>query len=109
MTTDRLFLTPEHEIFRDQVRRFALREIAPHADAWDEAGEFPRDLYRRAAAIGILGVGFPEDYGGVPGDRFHKIIVQQELARGGSGGTAAGLMSHSISMPAVAEAGSEVL
>ena len=47
----------------DTVTRFARTEIAPHVDAWDAAGEFPRSLYRRAADLGLLGLGYPEQYG----------------------------------------------
>ena len=43
----------------DTVTRFARNEIAPHVDAWDAAGEFPRSLYRRAADLGLLGLGYP--------------------------------------------------
>ena len=57
-----------HAAFRDTLRRFVEREIAPFVDAWDEAEEFPRELYRKAADVGLLGLGFPEEYGGVPGD-----------------------------------------
>lgn len=99
------YYTPEHEAFRATLRRFVEKEIAPFADAWDEAGEFPRELYKKAAAIGLLGLGFPEEFGGVPGDRFHAIIAAQELARAGSGGVAAGLMSHTIGAPPVAKLG----
>ena len=45
-------LTAEHEALRDTMRRFVAREIAPHAAAWDEAEEFPRELYRKAARRG---------------------------------------------------------
>jgi acyl-CoA dehydrogenase len=100
------FYTAEHEAFREQVRRFVAREITPFVDAWDEAGEFPRALYERAAAVGLLGLGFPEEYGGVPGDRFHGIIAGQELARCGSGGVCASLMSHTIGAPPVVRLGS---
>ena len=103
------FYTEEHEAFRDQLRRFTAREITPHAEAWDEAGRVPREVFVRAAAIGILGVGFPAEYGGSPVDRFFRIIVQQELARGGSGGAVAALLGHGISMPMIAAAGSEAL
>src|SRR5262245_55841984 len=54
------FYREEHEAFRQVLRRFVETTIAPHIDAWDEAGEFPRSLYRGAAEIGLLGVGFPE-------------------------------------------------
>src|SRR5687767_13495153 len=54
------FYTPEHEAFRATVRRFVDREIMPHVDTWDEAEEFPRELYKRASAAGLLQLGFPE-------------------------------------------------
>ncbi|WP_341908928.1 acyl-CoA dehydrogenase family protein [Ferrovibrio terrae] len=103
------YYTPDHEAFRDQLRRFVAKEIAPFADQWDEAGEFPRDLYRKAAAIGLLQLNFPEEVGGVPADRFYGIIAGQELARGGSGGVAASLMSHTIGCPPIAKLGSDHL
>jgi acyl-CoA dehydrogenase len=81
------FYGPEHEAFRATIRRFVEREIEPHASAWDEAGEFPRELYARAADVGLLGLGFPEEYGGIPGDRFMKILATQEFARAASAGS----------------------
>ena len=59
------FYTEEHEAFREVVRRFVEKEIEPYAHEWDEAGEFPRVLYEKAAAIGLLGLGFPERSGGI--------------------------------------------
>ena len=99
--------SPEHEAFRDALRDFVSREITPHVAAWDEAGGFPRDLYHRAAALGILGLGYPEAYGGTPGDVFHQIILSEEMARCGSGGVVASLLSHSIGLPPIARHGSE--
>ena len=96
------FYTAEHEVFRDVVRRFVEKEIAPFAHEWDEAGEFPRTLYEKAAQIGLLGLGFPEEYGGVPADQFMKIVASQELARAGAGGISASLMSHTIGSPPIA-------
>ena len=58
------FYTEEHEAFRRTVRRFVERELMPHVDQWDEAEEFPRELYRKASAAGLLQLGFPEEYGG---------------------------------------------
>jgi len=103
------YYTPEHEAFREQVRRFVAREITPHASAWDEAGTFPRELYAKAAEVGLLGLGFPEEYGGIPADRFHGIIAGQELARCGAGGICASLMSHTIGAPPIARLGSPEL
>ncbi len=98
------FYTEEHEAFREVVRRFVEKEIEPYAHAWDEAGEFPRVLYEKAAAIGLLGLGFPEQYGGIPADQFMKIAASQELARAGAGGIGASLMSHTIGSPPIARA-----
>jgi len=103
------FYSAEHFAFRDVVRRFVEREIEPHAHAWDEAGEFPRALYEKAAEIGLLGLGFPEEYGGTQVDRFMWIVAVQELARAGAGGVSAGLNSHSIGAPPIARAGSAAL
>jgi len=101
------FYTPSHEEFRATIRRFVEQVIAPHVDEWDEAEEFPRELYKQAADVGLLGVGFPEEYGGTPADLFYAIIAGQELARAGSGGILASLMSHGIGSPPIARLGSE--
>ncbi|ADU97973.1 acyl-CoA dehydrogenase [Alicycliphilus denitrificans] len=101
--------TAEHETLRATVRRFFEKEVAPHVSAWDEAGGFPRDLYRKAAEAGLLQLGFPEAYGGVECDAFHRMILFEERAWGGSGGVASGLFSHTIGAPPIAVAGSEAL
>ena len=98
------FYTEDHEAFRDVMRSFVSREIEPYASQWDEAGEFPRELYQKAAAIGLLALGFPEECGGVPADQFMKIVASQELARAGAGGISASLMSHTIGSPPIARA-----
>jgi len=101
---------PEHLAFRDTVRRFVAREIAPHVRDWDEAESFPRSLYRRAAEAGLLGLGFPEEYGGFAGaDAFHRLVASLELAQCGSGGIVASLMSHTIGAPPVLALGSAEL
>ena len=99
-------LRPEHEAMRETMRRFVAREIMPHAAAWDEAGEFPRTLYHKAAAAGLLGIGFPEEYGGTPADLFTHVILAEEIALAGVGGVHAGLFSHQIGAPPIARAGS---
>lgn len=100
------FYTSDHEAFRDVVRRFVRAEIEPFAHEWDEAGTFPRELYEKAAAIGLLGLGFPEEYGGTSNDRFMWLVAVQELARAGAGGVSASLKSNSIGAPPIANAGS---
>ena len=102
-------ITEEHEAYRQTVRRFVEREILPHASKWDEAGEFPRELYKKAAAAGLLGLGFPEEYGGTPADYFFRIVSAEEFARAGTGGLSASLFSHTIGAPPIAAVGSEEL
>ena len=103
------FYQPEHEAFRETLRRFVSKEIEPYADAWDEAETFPRELYRRAGEIGLLGVGFPEEYGGTGRDLFLEIVAFQEMARCGVGGICASLVSHRIGAPPIVNRGSEQL
>jgi acyl-CoA dehydrogenase len=103
------YYTAEHEAFRDQVRRFVAREITPYADQWDEAEEFPRELYRKASQLGLLQLGFPEEYGGVSSDGFFGVILSEELAQAGCGGVSASLMSHTIGAPPIARLGHEAM
>ena len=103
------YFSAEHEAFRATVRRFVDAEIAPHAHAWDEAGTFPRELYRKAAAVGITGVGYPEALGGTPADIFYGIAAAEEIARAGCGGVQASLGSHGIALPPIVAHGSEAL
>ncbi len=101
------FYSDEHREFRVVLDRFVAKEITPYVHEWDEAEEFPRDLYRKAADVGILGAGFPEEYGGIGTDAFLRIIIHQALARAGSGGVSAGVISSYISMPVVLHHGTE--
>ena len=96
-----------HDMVRRTIKSFVEKEIAPFVDEWEEAGEFPRALYKKAADVGILGAGYPEEYGGTPGDIFFQIAVTQELMRGGSGGVVAGLGSLGIALPAILRHGTE--
>ncbi len=104
-------ITPEHAAWRTQLRRFIDTEIMPHADAWDEAGHIPIELWPKAAAIGLLGLGYPEKYGGTREgiDSWHSWITQEELARIGAGGIPASLMVHGIGLPPVINWGSEAM
>jgi acyl-CoA dehydrogenase len=94
----------------DTLTRFSKREIEPNIHAWDEAGEFPRSLYLRAAELGLLGMGYPEHLGGSPATWRMRNTVSQQLSRtGGSGGLLASLFSHNIGLPPVLRFGSETL
>jgi acyl-CoA dehydrogenase len=103
------YFTPEHEQFRAGLRDFISREITPFVAEWDEAETFPRELYARAAALGVQGLGYPEAYGGTPADVFFQLIVAEEFARCGGGGIQASMNSHSIALPPILHAGSEEL
>lgn len=96
------YFDPSHQMVRDSVRRFVEREILPDINAWEEAESFPRELYLKAGAAGILGIGYPEALGGThEGDLFAKIAASEELMRCGSGGLVAGLGSLDIGLPPV--------
>lgn len=99
-----------HTAFRDQARRFTEQAIAPNIDAWEAAGRLPADVYVQAADAGLLGIGYPEEYGGMPApDTFFEIILIDELCRAGSGGLIASLMSLGIAIPPIVALGSAEL
>ncbi|MDX6638399.1 MAG: acyl-CoA dehydrogenase [Solirubrobacterales bacterium] len=85
----------EHEALRETIGRWVRDEIAPNVDAWEEAREFPRELYLRAGELGFLGLKYPEELGGQGGDYVHDAVWAEELAyAGASGGVGAGLGAH---------------
>jgi acyl-CoA dehydrogenase len=103
-----LFETDEHRALREQARRWAATEIRPHAHQWEEAGLFPRELYRNAAEAGLLGIGYPEAHGGSGGDLTHVCVAQEEMVLAGtSAGTVAGLGIHGIALPPILATGTE--
>jgi acyl-CoA dehydrogenase len=95
---ERALLPPfgdEHEQLRETISRWVHEEIAPNLDAWEEAREFPRELFKRAAELGFLGLKYPEELGGQGGDYIHDAVWAEELAAAGAGGgVAAGLGAH---------------
>jgi acyl-CoA dehydrogenase len=87
--------TDEHEQLRETVGRFVRSEIAPHVDEWEQAREFPRELFERCGELGFLGLKYPEELGGQGGDYVHDAVWIEELSRSGaSGGVGAGLGGH---------------
>ena len=97
----------ETEALRAQIRRFCEKEILPHMEAWEEAGEMPRSVYQAAAEAGLLGLSFPEEYGGSGGDILHYCMVREELAATGATGVRVALMAHGIGLPPILNLGSE--
>ena len=104
-------LTPEHHEWRAQLRRFFDREVIPYAEDWDENGCIPDELWTKSAEVGLLGLGYPEEFGGVSEgiDIWHGIILNEEMARIAVGGVAATLMVHGIGLPPVINFGSEAI
>jgi acyl-CoA dehydrogenase len=84
----------EHEPLRQSVRGFIERELAPHAQQWEDDRWFSDDVFPKLAAQGLLGLKYPEEYGGQGGDYLHEAVLCEEMARIGSGGTAAGIGAH---------------
>ncbi|MGC1469475.1 MAG: acyl-CoA dehydrogenase family protein, partial [Sphingorhabdus sp.] len=101
-----------HEAVCDTVRRFVAREITPNVDAWEAAGELPRELHKKAAEAGILGLGYPAEFGGTGSngfDIFHSLVQSEEMCRPGAGGIPASLMTHGIGLPPILALGSEAM
>jgi acyl-CoA dehydrogenase len=88
----RTLFAPEHDLFRDTVRRFIAKEIAPFHAEWEEAGIVPRELWQKAGAAGLLCCSVPEAYGGPGADYLYDVVVFEEMARGGF--TGPGFMIH---------------
>jgi len=80
------YFTEEHEMFRKTVRDFVQKELAPHAEEWDKAEEFPRDVFKRMGELGFLGIRYPEEYGGAGLDYFYSVVFAEELAGCGLAG-----------------------
>jgi acyl-CoA dehydrogenase len=77
----RTIFDDDHELFREQVRRFVEAEVAPKVAEWNAAGTSDRETWRKAGAAGLLGAGAPEEYGGSGGTFLHDAIVMEEFAR----------------------------
>src|SRR5882762_9446435 len=82
----------DHEAFRDMVRKFIAKEIAPHHATWEHEGIVPRELWLKAGAAGMLCCTIPEEYGGIGADYLFDVVVFEEMAR--SGFTGPGFLIH---------------
>ena len=80
--------TEEHEMFRKTVRDYVRKELAPHAEEWIEAEEFPLEVFKRMGELGFLGIRYPEEYGGSDLDYFYSVVFAEELSGCGLGGLA---------------------
>jgi alkylation response protein AidB-like acyl-CoA dehydrogenase len=99
--------TEEHEALRESIRAFVVRELAPHAEEWEEA-TFPDSVFRRMGELGLLGLSMPERYGGQGGDYFCNLVLAEELSHSGSGGLAMGVTVHTdMATPPILQFGTE--
>ena len=85
-TMPRRLFSPEHDMFRDQVRRFIDAEVLPYHDHWDEEGVVSREVWEKAGAAGMLCPTVPEEYGGAGADYLFSVVVMEEMARVGASG-----------------------
>ena len=103
----RTLFEEEHELFREQVRRFAEREVAPHFRDWEKAGITPKEFWRKAGEAGVLCTTIPTEYGGGGGSFLHACVVTEEMARVGA---STGIPVHSdMVSPYLMHYGSEAL
>jgi acyl-CoA dehydrogenase len=99
-------VSDHQDALRRTVRAFTEREIGPHLDEWERAGEVPRDLHVAAAKLGLVGVGFPEAVGGAGGDYTDVVAMTEAFCEAGaSSGLLAALFTSGIAVPHIAAAG----
>jgi acyl-CoA dehydrogenase len=100
--------TDEHRQLRDSIRRFVAGELRPHVTEWEDAEWFPNEVFTRMAELGLLGLKYPEQYGGQGGDYVHDAVLVEELTGAGSGGLSAGVGAHiGIATPPIWKFGTE--
>src|ERR1700692_3928660 len=99
--------TDEHEQLRESIRNFATKELAPHADEWEET-TFPDSVFPRMGELGFLGLDKPEAYGGQGGDYYTALVLAEEVTNGNSGGLGRGIaVPADMAMPPILAFGSE--
>jgi alkylation response protein AidB-like acyl-CoA dehydrogenase len=99
--------TDEHEALRESIRRFAVKELAPHAEEWEET-TFPDSVFARMGELGFLGLDKPEEYGGQGGDYYSSLVLAEEIVHGQSGGLAMAVaVQTDMAMPPILAFGSE--
>jgi acyl-CoA dehydrogenase len=104
----RTLFRPEHETFRDSVRRFMQEEVAPHDERWQEQGFVDKEVWRKAGANGFLCASMPEAYGGAGADRLYSVVLMEEQARANNSSLGWGLHSEIVA-PYLLRYGSEAL
>ncbi|MEA2406215.1 MAG: citronellyl-CoA dehydrogenase, partial [Thermoleophilaceae bacterium] len=99
--------TEEHDQLRESIRAFVTKELAPHAEEWEET-TFPDSVFTRMGELGFLGLSYPEEYGGQGGDYYCNLVLAEEIVHANSGGLAMGVAVHTdMATPPVWKFGTE--
>ena len=104
----RTLFAPEHETFRDSVRRFMQEEVVPHDERWQEQGYADKEVWRKAGANGFLCPTMPPEYGGSGADKLYSVVLMEEQARANNSTLGFGLHSEIVA-PYLLAYGSEAL
>lgn len=100
--------SPEHDELRASVRAFVETELAPHANEWEANKDFPDWVFKRMGDLGLLGLGYPEEYGGAGGDYLCNVVLAEEMTRCNSGGVAMAIaVQTDMAVPPVFKFGTE--
>jgi acyl-CoA dehydrogenase len=91
---DSIYLTPEHELLREQIARFIAREVEPHALAWEEAGFTPREVLRKMGDAGLLGLMYGSEHGGAEADALTNLVFAEALSQSTFGGFIITVLVH---------------
>jgi acyl-CoA dehydrogenase len=91
---ENIYLTPEHELLREQIARFVAREVEPHALAWEEAGSTPREVLRKLGQAGLLGLMYEEQHGGGGADALTNVVFAEALSQSTFGGFIITVLVH---------------
>jgi acyl-CoA dehydrogenase len=91
---DNAYLTPEHELLREQVARFILREVEPHALAWEAQGFTPREVLRKMGDAGLLGLMYASEHGGAEADALTNLVFAEALSQSTFGGFIITVLVH---------------
>jgi len=104
----RTLFAPEHETFRDSVRRFMQEEVVPHDERWQEQGYADKEVWRKAGANGFLCPTMPPEYGGAGADKLYSVVLMEEQARANNSTLGFGLHSEIVA-PYLLAYGAEAL
>ncbi len=109
MLMESAYITPEHELLREQIARFLQREVEPHVDAWERDGLVPRAVLRRMGEAGLLGLAFEPAYGGADADALTNLVFAEALAQCSCAGFVITVLVHTdMAAPHLHHAGTPV-